>query len=187
MTDTVTKFCELVRARSQENLHAIKLLADNGGFSISIGLLRQELDSLIRVAYLCDNDASSQISLSLMNDLLEGNQWKRLTRKNKKARITDREMLNVASSIGGWVEIIYSFGCKLIHLSELHGYKTNRSQSNIPANEKEEIIQYLSCYHDYPYDDIEVDHIEKYIPEIMKKLIDNVNYYILQIETENSV
>ena len=187
MDEKVNNFCALVRARSQENLKSLLLLVDNGSFSIAIGLLRQELDSLIRVAFLCDNGASSEISLSLINDLLEGKQWKRTTKKNKKARITDREMINIASSLGGWVEIIYSFGCKLIHLSDIHGYKTNNPQKNITDKDKKEIIKYLYGYHGYPYGDIEQIHIEEYLPKVMKKLVENVEYYIKKIEIENNL
>jgi hypothetical protein len=46
------EFCNTVRDRSNENLKSFKLLVDNQNYGVAVGLVRQEIDSLIRVAYL---------------------------------------------------------------------------------------------------------------------------------------
>jgi len=181
MTNDIEEFCSIVTKRSQENLNSLLLLLENGNFSIAIGLLRQELDSLIRVAYLCDINPSKEEAKELISNMLQGKQWKKL-RNNKSIRITDREMINLASKIGGWVEIIYSFGNKLIHLSDMH---SNNPTKNITIEEKNEIIKYLSDYHQYPYKDINKVHIEEYLPKIMKKLVENVAFYVEEIKKSN--
>jgi hypothetical protein len=159
----------------------------NGSFSVAVGLLRQELDSLIRVAYLSEQGASSQTARALMADSVNGNQWTTATANGRYRRITDREMLDIAAHLGGWVEIIYLFGCKLIHLSDMHDYEVSDPFAKLSNQTRQEIITYLHDYHGYPYPDIDQPKFEAYLPKVMQKLIENVTYYVAEIESANSV
>ena len=183
MENNIETFCKIIKNRSKENLNSLILLLENGNFGIAVGLLRQELDSLIRVAYLCHIGPNSNRAKKLISDMLEGKQWKKSI-NNRNVRITDREMINLASEIGGWVEIIYSFGNKLIHLSNMH---SSNPVEKVTIQDKNEIIEYLSGYHQYPYSDINQFHIEEYLPKVMNKLVQNVNYYVEEIKNANNI
>ena len=101
-------------------------------------------------------------------------------------KLTDREMLNLADHLGGWEQIIYSFGCKLIHLSDYHMYLTRDPFDLISESEKNQIIGYLSSYHQYPDSDIDFEKLKGYLPNIMEKLSGNVEFYIEELPEKMS-
>jgi hypothetical protein len=80
-----------------------------------VAVLRQELDSMIRVIYLL-----SQSDIAFRDELIqasvEGKQW---VAKGTKHRVTDKEMVELANELHGWTESVYRFGCAFIHLSSL--------------------------------------------------------------------
>ena len=178
----INEFCKIVKSRSKENAEAFNLMIEKGYIGVAISLLRQELDSLIRVSYLHEKGITTHHSLNLINDFLDGKQWKKENSRGKKIRITDREMVNLAIELGGWIEIIYTFGSKLIHLSDIHGYKESDPFKNVSIEDKNSILNYLVNYHNYPYSTIDIKKLSEYLPHVMKKLIDNTEYYILEIE-----
>lgn len=186
MNTSVEKFCRQIRERSRENQDSLTILLNNQNYGIAIGLLRQELDSLIRVAYLSDMGMTNSESKRLIDESVSGNQWKKKARSGKDVRITDREMIDLSSKIGGWVNIIYSFGCKLIHLSDFHDYKSTDPFEKMETENKQEVIRYLHRYHQYPYSGIDMNKLVEYLPNVMKKLVDNVSYYVSDIEKKCS-
>ena len=146
-----------------------------------MGILRQELDSLIRVSYLWHEDTAIKEGIKLIQDTVEGRQWKKLTTKGKEIRITDREMVELARHLGGWENTIYDFGCKLIHLSNFHSYKSSDPFSNLPEKEKVDIIGYLENYHNYPHSNLSLDLLKPYLPKVMTKLKENIDFYLEEI------
>jgi hypothetical protein len=105
-------FCRAVRARSYENAEAIRLLHSGGVTSQVVSILRQEVDSLVRVMYLLSiTDMSYQEQL--IKESIEGRQWRT---KDGKKKITDREMVELANTMHGWTSSVYKFGCAFIHL-----------------------------------------------------------------------
>jgi hypothetical protein len=57
------KFCRQVRSRSSENQAAFQILTSAELHAPAIGLLRQELDSMIRVVYLLELNAAERFRL----------------------------------------------------------------------------------------------------------------------------
>lgn len=59
--DDLDKFCNIVKKRSEENAKTIKLLYENQLYGNCVGILRQELDSMVRVLFLltCEQSQSS--------------------------------------------------------------------------------------------------------------------------------
>ena len=175
----IIEFCDTVRDRSKENWDAFNLLLQNGNYGVAIGLLRQEVDSLVRVAYLNSLNTNSNEQERLVHEFLKGERWHRISDNGKKQWITDKEMVDLE---GGWVRIVYNFGCKLIHLSDYHSYNRSDPFQKINRVEKDEIIDYLNFYHQYPFSDIRMDQFVPYLPKVMKKIIDNAGYYVRGIE-----
>jgi hypothetical protein len=79
-------FCRQVRNRSEEHRRAVQVLQSSALFGQVVSVLRQELDSLIRVIFLLAiKDAEYRADLILAS--VEGRQW---TRQGKRARITEK-------------------------------------------------------------------------------------------------
>ena len=78
--EDIKKFCELLRTRSAEHTKAMQRVNDLPSMMASI--LRQELDSMIRVIYLLsisDFDERKR----LIKQTLDGKKWTELTRNGK--------------------------------------------------------------------------------------------------------
>src|SRR5690348_14381253 len=100
----IARFCAIIRQRSKENAQAFSLLSTKNLTGQLFSILRQELDSMIRVIYLL------QIS-----DLAERHSLIALTLDSKKWKITDKQMVGIANNLQGWTEYVYKFGCGFIH------------------------------------------------------------------------
>ena len=170
------------KARSKENQEAFALLHAKQLFGVCIGLLRQELDTLVNLCYLEHHDSTHAEAVRLMEQSAKGKKWEKVSAKGKYSRITDREMVNLASRLGGWEKLIYDFGCKLVHLSNFHIYQTNDPVASLPIEERERLIEYLKSYHSYPKTSISMQDVADYLPEVMAKLSRNVESCIKRLE-----
>ncbi|MEU6656857.1 hypothetical protein ABZ904_48070 [Streptomyces sp. NPDC046900] len=113
-------FCRQIRERSREHQEAMTVAAERGWASIEIGILRQELDSMVRVIYLLRQP--SALRADLVASSISGDRWKIPTDKGKMKAVTDRDMVEVAERLNGWTRNVYEFGCRFIHLSSAHDY-----------------------------------------------------------------
>lgn len=181
MNNDLSIFLDQVKSRSAENIKAFKILLDSKLYGVALGLLRQELDSLIRISYLWHPETPVSVAQSLIEKSVRGEMWKVVNHNGKKVKVTDRDMLNLANHLGGWEQVIYSFGCKLIHLSDYHLYLDKDPFYTLSNAEKEDIIGYLSAYHGYYKSSIIFNDLIEYLPKIMGKLTDNIEFYIEEL------
>lgn len=172
--DHLVAFYDQAKARSLENQKAFKVLMENGCYGVAAGLLRQELDTLIRVAYLCYGNLASDEVHRLVRDSVEGKRWRKINTKGKVVPVTDREMVNLANQIGGWESHVYDFGCKFIHLSDAHNYKFSDPTSSISESDRASIISYLKEKHEYPHNALSFDLVKPYLIKVMKKITGNI-------------
>jgi hypothetical protein len=112
-------FLRQVRSRSLEHRQAMQLLAPANLAGQMIAILRQELDSMVRVIYLLTQQPNRR--RSLIEKSVSGERWHR---EGSRAAMTDREMIVIAHELQGWTQSVYKFGCAFIHLSSLHDYTT---------------------------------------------------------------
>jgi hypothetical protein len=82
---SLTTFCRQVRARTEEHREAIHLLHGRRLLSQVVAVLRQELDSMVRVIFLI-SIADKLYRHQLIDASVNGEKW---TVKGKKACITD--------------------------------------------------------------------------------------------------
>ncbi len=183
METLINEFCKTVRERSIEHQKAVSILLENGIIGLAITVLRQEIDSLIRVSYLCSLGANSVELERLIANFVSGEKWDRETQNGQK-RITDRQMVDLVAT--GWVTTVYDLGCKLIHLSEYHSYNRNDPFLKLNSESKTKIINYLKHHHEYPYETISKEQFTSYISKILKKIVDNTEYYLREIEENAS-
>lgn len=169
------KFCQIVRQRSEENKKSISLLVDNKILGPAISILRQELDSIVRVIYLlsCNEDRKED----LIQKTLDGVKW----------NITDREMVDLSNEHMGWTKSVYKFGCAFIHLSNFHDYLAENPFSKINSNETTIIKDHLHQYHEFPMEyDLSIQTIEPYLIKIFDKISGNLECYIEDLEKGNN-
>lgn len=131
----VQVFCRQIRARTAEHRAAMRAVTELPGQMISI--LRQELDSLVRVIFLLAqrdrDDRGTLITLAV-----EGKPW---TAQGSRQRVTDRQMVELAQSLHGWTRSVYRFGCAFIHLSNMHDYKERDPVLSISDEERNAILE----------------------------------------------
>ncbi len=92
MTPTI-QFCSLIKERSVELNSSAVLLFDNKHYGQVISIIRQELDSLVRVIFLLEiNDLTKRQHYIIQT--LNNQKW---TKVNSKNIITDREMIELSN------------------------------------------------------------------------------------------
>jgi hypothetical protein len=132
-------FCRQIRSRSDEHRRAVGLMQLGGLPSQIISILRQELDSKIRVIYLLSIPDNLQ-RLKLIRATINGKAW---THADSGKKITDRDMVELANTLQGWTESVYRFGCSFIHLSNFHDYRDRDPMKSISVAEKEAILKHI--------------------------------------------
>jgi len=169
--EELKRFGQIVRSRSLENNQAMTLLVEQRLLGNAISVLRQELDSMVRVIYLLSCEAN--VRLSLVTDMLNGKKW----------NVTDRKMVDYSDQYWGWTMFVYKFGCSFIHLSQYHEYLTENPFSQITEEDRTTIKSYLNQYHNFPDDHaLNADTLEPYLLKIFEKIRDNMLHYLSELE-----
>lgn len=171
-------FLRQVRSRSLEHQRAMDLLAREGLAGQMISVLRQELDSMVRVIYLLTQSLNHRAVL--INASVKGERWRR---EASRAMITDKEMVDLAQGLQGWTRSVYKFGCAFIHLSSLHDYNDSDPIIQLPAQERKDIIEHCRNYHGGPAIGAEsFEDIVPYLPRILEKISGNLECYLEALE-----
>ena len=177
MSDLST-FCRQARSRSRENANALCLLHGSKLYGNAISVVRQELDSLIRIIYLL-SIGDLTIRAELISRSVAGKGWK----SPKRGRITDREMLQLAERLHGWTRSVYRFGCAFIHLSNLHDYHDRDPMLSLSDEELSDVIGHLRAYHVGPRSNKPTfEEIVPYLPAVFEKISSNLECYIKELE-----
>jgi hypothetical protein len=180
MTDLQT-FCRQVRARSAENRQAMAAVRALPGQMVSI--LRQELDSLVRVVFLL-SQADRQYRSRLIEDSAAGRRWLRL---NSRQPVTDREMVELTDALHGWTKSVYAFGCAFIHLSNLHDHKVRDPLDQIAEEERNAILGHLRSYHGGPNGPSpKFSDVVPLLPMVFTKIADNLECYVKELERDGN-
>lgn len=177
-------FCRQVRARSKQHRESIHLLYP-AHISSQIGsILRQELDSMVRVIYLLSISDMAHRE-ELIKASVERREW---TAKGKRKRITDREMVNLANNLHGWTESVYRFGCAFIHLSGFHDYRERDPMDMISIDEKNAILKHMRYYHGGPPNpNPTFNDLFPYLPQVYEKIASNLECYVKDLEDGKTI
>jgi hypothetical protein len=172
-------FCRQVRSRSNDHRNSIRLLYPARISSQIVSILRQELDSMIRVIYLLS--ISDMIYRDeLIKASVEGRVW---TEKSGNRRITDRDMVDLATKLQGWTESVYRFGCAFIHLSGFHDYQERDLMDMVSHDEKMAVLEHMMYYHGGPLEpDPKFDDLIPYLPQVFEKIASNLECYVKDLE-----
>ena len=179
----VEVFCRQVRERSQENRKAISLLHGAALLGQAVGILRQELDSMVRVIYLLsvtDRVRRAQLISAAAN----GRKWKGA----KSGRVTDREMVDLAQKLHGWTGSVYRFGCAFIHLSSYHDYKSRDPIEGLDAQERTDLLHHMRYYHGGPpNDDFTFSDLAPFLPVVFEKIASNLECYVGELAQDGQL
>ncbi len=162
-----------------ENKQAINLLSKNGLTGQVMSVLRQELDSMVRVIYLLSQSLEERNHL--INLTLSGQKW----RLKSNAQVTDKHMVELADNLNGWTKSVYKFGCAFIHLSSFHDYSFNDPFLNLNDIEINSIKTHLNNYHAFPLTTaLNMTSISFYLPMVFDKIESNLEYYVKNLEEQ---
>jgi len=177
------KFCHILRKRSAEHTNAMERISDLPGIMASI--LRQELDSMVRVIYLLSiQDVGTREKL--IAQTLDGKKWE-IVRNGKKYNVTDREMVDTSSQIHGWALSIYKFGCAFIHLSNFHDYSEQNPFDGLSEIDRRDVLMHLRNYHSGPAaDNPSFAELADYFPDVFTKIKDNLECYLHDLESNTT-
>ena len=187
MIDIKIQFIELIKNRTKEN--AESLIDDFAKRRIGkcLETLRTELDSFIRVMYLGRISDINERE-RLIQQTLSGEKWTVLTHNNKWKQVTDKDMVDKADELLGYVHYVYKFGCGFIHLSDFHNYETTNPFDRLNETEKADVKNYLNQYHHFPIDnELTVGSVKNYIPNVFEKISSNLTCYFWKILNDGMI
>lgn len=182
--DPLQTFCRQVRARSNEHRIAMALLSGRALWGSMISILRQELDSMVRVIYLLTIQDRSYRK-ALIEASVNGEPWRT---KGKRSRITDKEMTDIANGLHGWTKSVYRFGCAFIHLSSFHDYSDRDPLQALPSDERSQLLLHLQAYHCIPFNlNSTLSDIAPAIPRVLDKISENLDCYLRDLENNKDI
>lgn len=174
-------FDRQVRHRSSDHLRAMFLLAAHSLYGPMIAVLRQELDSMVRVIFLLAQP--SHIRTQLIADSVNGKKW-----KVGRQIVTDRNMVDLAQQLRGWTASVYKFGCAFIHLSALHDYNVRDPLQLLPAAERDDILDHCRRYHGGPvHSNAGFMDLVPFLPMALEKVAGNLEEYLIDLVSGRSL
>lgn len=158
----------------------MELLDSHGLQGQVVSILRQELDSLIRVIYLLSID-DLDYRVRLMQASVDGRAW---THNGKHSRITDREMVDFADELHGWVQLLYKAGCAFIHLSRNHDYLTRDPMATLSNEEKADLLRYIDENHGgwIGKKPRTFEELARIFPAVFRKMANMLEWYTQDLE-----
>jgi hypothetical protein len=177
----LTEFISIVNQRTNENKKSFEVLYQNQLFGNCFSILRQELDSMVRIIYLLNLPDLNERN-NLIKSTLNGNKWRIKNANGKWVNVTDKEMAELSNSLNGWTLSVYKFGCAFIHLSDYHNYHAKDPFQSLAREEKENIIKHMSYYHGAILNlDSTFKEIIPYLGNVLEKITDNLDCYIKEL------
>ena len=170
--DDLNQFCNIVRTRSEENLKTIKLLYENKLYGNCVSILRQELDSMVRVLFLLTCEQAQR--MTYIRQTLCGEKW-----HNGKRIITDANMVQNVIKMYGWAKNVYLFGCSFIHLSMSHYYTKEDPFKLLSQSQINTIKNFMVQYQEFPKElSITFETMKPYLLKIFEKINDNLECHL---------
>ncbi|WP_046756609.1 hypothetical protein [Kordia jejudonensis] len=178
------RFCQLLRSRSEENKKSFAVLFQNKLYGNCFSVLRQELDSMVRVIYLL-NETDLNKRESFIRQTLDGAKWSFVNHNGKKQKVTDRDMVELSDSLNGWTQNVYKFGCAFIHLSNFHDYQSEDPFQSLEDFDKDSIINQLINYHGANLNKKStLNDLIRFLPSVMNKISSNYECEIKSLEEQ---
>jgi hypothetical protein len=158
------------------------LVARRGLTSVMVGLLRQELDSMVRVMFLLAQ-RDRTLRTRLIEDAVHGRRWRVPTPAGKEILVTDKVLIELGESFTGWARNVYRFGCSFIHLSNLHDHEARDPFQALSFDERVAIASQLNQYHGARLStESDFAEVAQWVPQVFGKISTNLELYVKQLE-----
>jgi hypothetical protein len=149
-----------------------------------VSILRQELDSLVRIVFLL-SQVDLQYRSQLIEDSVAGRRW---LQRNSHHPVTDREMVELTDALHGWTKSVYVFGCSFIHLSNLHDHQVRDPLDQITKEERNAVLGHLRYYHGGPNGPTpRFSDVVPLLPMVFTKIADNLECYVKELERNGNL
>jgi len=177
-TEELAVLCRQVRSRSAEHKISMSAVMAVGAFGQAVGILRQEVDSMVRIMYLL-SITDPVLRENLITTFVSGGTM----RRGNGQRVTDREMVDLGQTLHGWTKSVYQFGCSFIHLSSFHDWSDRNPLDQIPDEERRQILTHMRYYHGGPAEEHPTFHeFATYLPRVLDKIAGNLECYVETLE-----
>lgn len=173
--EEVAVFTRQILRRSNDHQRAMQLVSVANIPSQMMAILRQELDSMVRVIYLLAQDPIRRGELITAS--VNGALWRQ---SSGRGRVTDQEMVVLAQQLQAWTQSVYKFGCAFIHLSNMHDYTDRDPMFLLSPEEREAILNHCRDYHGGPFGAGFADLVP-YLPSVLNKISGNLEFYLKQL------
>ncbi|MBI6781617.1 hypothetical protein [Pseudomonas syringae] len=173
--EEVAVFTRQIALRSTDHKRAMQLVSAANIPSQMMAILRQELDSMVRVIYLLAQEPARRDELITAS--VNGELWRQ---PNGRGRVTDHEMVELAQHLQNWARSVYKFGCAFIHLSNLHDYNDRDPLQQLPAAERDAVLEHCRHYHGGPVGS-DFSELVPYLPSVLEKVSSNLEHYLQQL------
>jgi hypothetical protein len=111
---------------------------DSWNLVVAAPVLRIQIDSLVRLAYMASAPSSEEVAAYL----IRGGEFRKLRDKGGK-KLTDRRLIELADTAHPWVKGVYEATSGWVHLSPTHMYATWQVHDSEPAENEEETYKTL--------------------------------------------
>ncbi len=172
--DALTQmFCKIIRQRSAENRQAIESMSVHLGGTLSpaFSVLRQELDSMVRVVFLLSIDDLCE-RRRLIRTTLDGQKWRVVTSTGKWRTVTDREMSRPFSAIAGLDMLSVQVWMRFHSFIGPPQSSVGRSvlESCPKPKSKPSVLTCVVTTAGHASDDLTLDEFVRYIPAVFEKI-----------------
>lgn len=133
---------------------------------------------MVRVMFLL-SIADRRRRHELMRASIGGMEW----RHPNGRRITDRQMVELATRLQGWAASVYRFGCSFIHLSKYHDYLATDPLRLLSRSEVADLLAHIRFYHGGLHMPApRFGELIPYLPAVFAKISDNLRCYVDALE-----
>lgn len=179
--EKIDAWVRLAKRRSSENSDAMAFFVSGRSMSGAFGILRQELDTLVRAMFLLRQ--RMEVREMLISQTLSGEKW----RLPDGSLITDREMVDLATELEGWSEYVYKLGCAFIHLSDLHSGEDADLAARLSEEQVRDIQRYVRHYHGVEIsDDVRLAELFAVSSGVFRKISGNLDCYLDHIADDEA-
>ncbi len=134
---------------------------------------------MIRVVYLL-SVADLKYRNALIKASVNGERWRHA---GTKKPITDRQMVDIATTHEFWMSQAYKVRNGFVHLSHLHDYRHRDPLTLIPKQDKREILKHMWKWHRCPKQTARgFNDIVPCLPNVFSKMQQHLSVYVRQLE-----
>lgn len=119
-----------VMNRSYSLVDAFIDALDHWNLVVAAPILRIQIDSLVRLAYMANAPSSEEVAAYIIG----GGEFRKLRDKENK-KLIDRRLIELAETAHPWVKGVYEATSGWVHLSPAHLYATWQLRDSEPAEE----------------------------------------------------